>query len=72
MKTFLIVAVFLLILWQLGASLYYLMNDKGETNRTAKALTRRVALSVGLILFLVLAHYMGWIQFHGVGRNPVP
>lgn len=72
MKTFLIVAVFLLILWQLGASLYYLMNDKGETNRTAKALTRRVALSVGLILFLVLSHYMGWIQFHGVGRNPVP
>ena len=70
MKTFLIVAVFLLILWQLGASLYYLMNDKGETNRTAKALTRRVALSIGLILFLVLANYMGWIEFHGVGRAP--
>lgn len=70
MKTFLIVAVFLLILWQLGASLYHMMNDKGQSDKTAKALTRRVALSVGLILCIVAAHYLGLLEFHGVGRAP--
>lgn len=70
MKTFLIVAVFLLILWQLGASLYHMMNDKGQSDKTAKALTRRVALSVGLILCIILAHYLGYLDFHGVGRAP--
>lgn len=70
MKTLIIVAVFLTILWQLGAGLYYLMNDKGESNRTAKALTRRIAISFGLILAIVIAHKMGYPIFHGVGRNP--
>ena len=31
-------------------------------------LTRRIALSVGLILFVVLAIYLGWIKPHGL--NP--
>ena len=70
MKTLVIVAIFLLILWQLGAGLYYLMVDKGETNRTAKALTRRIALSFGLIILVVVANQLGWIDFHGVGRAP--
>ena len=42
--------------------------DKGESKRTVNALTRRIALSVGLILLVVLAIKMGWIQPHGV--NP--
>jgi hypothetical protein len=29
------------------------------------ALTRRIALSIALILLVVLANYMGWIKFHG-------
>ena len=36
----------------------------------ATQLTKRIALSVGLILFVVLAIYMGWITPHGVGRAP--
>lgn len=70
MKTLVIVAVFLLILWQLGAALYYMMTDKGNTDRAAKALTRRIALSVGLIVMVIAAHQLGWIDFHGVGRAP--
>ena len=70
LKTLLIVGVLILILWNLGAGLYYMLVDKGSTKRTVNSLTRRIALSVGLILFVVLAIYMGWIEPHGIGRNP--
>ena len=67
LETLLIIAFLIVILWNLGAGLYYMMVDKGTTNRTVKALTRRIALSVALILFVALAIYMGWITPHGVG-----
>ena len=70
MKTLLIIGVLLLILWNLGAGLYYMMVDKGESKRTVNALTRRIALSVALILGVVIAAKMGWIEFHGMGRHP--
>ena len=61
-----------LILWNLGAGLYYMLVDKGQSKRTVNALTKRIALSVALIGLVVLANYMGWIEFHGVGSNPNP
>ena len=70
LKTLLIVGVLILILWNLGAGLYYMLVDKGQTKRTVNSLTRRVALSMGLILFVALAIYMGWITPHGIGRAP--
>ena len=70
LKTLVIVGVLILILWNLGAGLYYMLVDKGTTKRTVNSLTKRIALSVALILFVVLAIYMGWIEPHGVGRNP--
>ena len=70
MKTLLIIAVLILILWNLGAGLYYMMVDKGESKRTVNALTRRIALSVALIIGVIIAAKRGWIEFHGVGRNP--
>ena len=71
LKTLLIVAFLIVILWNLGAGLYYMLVDKGETKRTVNALTKRIALSVALFLLLVLSIYMGWIEPHGVGRSPV-
>jgi len=70
LKTLLIVAFLIVILWNLGAGLYYMLVDKGTTKRTVNALTRRIALSVALILFVALAIYMGWITPHGIGRAP--
>lgn len=70
LKTLLIVGVLILILWNLGAGLYYMLVDKGQTKRTVNSLTKRIALSVGLILFVVLAIKMGWITPHGIGSNP--
>lgn len=69
-KTLLIVSFLIVIIWNLGAGLYYMMVDKGQTKRTVNALTKRIALSVVLILLVILAIAMGWIQPHGVGRNP--
>jgi succinate dehydrogenase/fumarate reductase cytochrome b subunit len=70
LKTLLIVGFLILIVWNLGSGLYYMMTDKGQTDRTVKALTKRIALSIALILGVVFAAWMGWIEFHGIGRNP--
>ena len=47
-----------------------MLADKGQTKRTVNSLTKRIALSVALILFVVLAIHQGWITPHGVGRSP--
>ena len=70
LKTLVIVGVLILILWNLGAGLYYMLVDKGQTKRTVNSLTKRIGLSVALILFVVVAIKMGWITPHGVGSNP--
>ena len=70
MKTLVIVAFLGLIVYNLGAGLYYMLVDVGTTKRTVNALTRRVALSIALIIGIVIAAKMGWIEFHGVGRSP--
>lgn len=63
-----IVAFLIVILYNLGAGLYYMMVDKGTTNRAVKALTRRIALSVGLIALVIFAIWMGWITPHDLSR----
>lgn len=68
LKTLLIVAFLIVILWNLGAGLYYLLTDRGETKRTVNALTWRIGLSVALIAVVILGIYTGWIKPHGLGR----
>jgi succinate dehydrogenase/fumarate reductase cytochrome b subunit len=64
----LIVAAFGAVLYNLGAALFYMMTDKGQSKRTVNALTWRIGLSVGLILLIVLGILTGVIEPHGVGR----
>ena len=66
MQTLIIIAFLVLILWHLGASLYYMMVDKGRTNRTVKSLTWRIGLSVALILLVTLGIFTGVIEPHGI------
>ena len=70
LKILLVVAFLPVILWNLGAGLYYMLVDKGQSKPTANALTRRIALSIALILMVVVSIWMGWITPHGVGSNP--
>lgn len=63
-----VIVVFLVaILWNLGAGLYYMMTDKGGSDRTVKALTRRIGLSVLLIVLIGIGIATGIIQPHGIG-----
>jgi len=62
----LIIGFLVFILWNLGAGLYYMMVDKGTTDRTVKSLTWRIGLSVTLILLVILGIYTGVIKPHGI------
>ena len=59
-----IVIVMLIILGALFSSLVFLVRDKGKKDRTVKALTWRIALSLGLFFFLFLAFKFHWIAPH--------
>ncbi|MFT3805784.1 twin transmembrane helix small protein [Arenimonas sp.] len=61
-----IIAFLIVILWNLGAGLYYMMVDKGTTNRTVKSLSWRIGISVALILLVALGIYTGVIKPHGI------
>ena len=63
-----LVIIFLLaIVYSLGAGLYYMMSDKGTTDRTVRALTWRIGLSVALIVIIILMIWTGVLKPHGVG-----
>jgi hypothetical protein len=55
-----------LIVLSLAAGMYSMINDRGNTNRTVKMLTIRIALSIATFIFIFISFYMGWIQPHGV------
>ncbi|MBT9612059.1 MAG: twin transmembrane helix small protein [Burkholderiales bacterium] len=56
-----IIVFLLLIVGSLASALYYLVKDKGSSDRTVKALTVRVTLSVTLFLLLLAGFYFGII-----------
>jgi len=61
-----VIAFIITILLSLGSAMFYLIRDKGKSDRTVKALTVRVALSVTLFLLLMLGHYFGIIPKSGL------
>jgi hypothetical protein len=62
-----VVAVaFVLIIGSLASALFFLMRDKGRSNRTVQALAMRVGLSITLFLLVLLSYKMGWIQPTGI------
>ena len=62
----LIVVAFAAVLYNLGAALFYMMTDKGQTANMARALTWRIGLSFGLILLVMVGIITGVIEPHGV------
>jgi len=56
-----VILFIVVILGSLGSALYYMVKDRGTTERTAKALTIRVALSLTLFLLLMLGFHFGLI-----------
>ena len=62
----LVAIAFIMIIGSLGSALFFLMRDKGKSNRTVHALALRVGLSITLFLLMLGAHYMGWIEPTGI------
>ena len=56
-----IIAFLILIVGSLGSALYYLVRDKGASDRTVKALTVRISLSIALFVLLMAGYYFGFI-----------
>ena len=60
MKAIVIIAL-IAIVTALFTALVFLYRDRGRGNRVVTALAVRVLLSMGLIAFLVVSWWMGWI-----------
>ena len=66
MQKLIIIAFLVVILYNLGAGLYYMMVDKGEKDRMVRSLTWRIGLSVTLIVLVMLGIWTGVIKPHGL------
>jgi len=62
----LVLATLAAILVSLATGMLFLIKDKGRTERTAKALTVRIGLSVVLFGLLMLGILTGYIKPHGI------
>jgi uncharacterized protein YacL len=69
MVRIIIIAVFLVILVSLGTALFHLISNKEQSDKTVKALSIRIGLSLLLFIFLFIAMATGLIKPHGIGAN---
>ena len=54
------------ILGSLASALYYLIKDKGQSDRAVKMLTVRVGLSLALFILLMAGYYFGIVPQSGL------
>ncbi len=65
----LVIAILAGIILSLGSALFHLSRAQGDPKKMLRALTLRVALSVGLFVLLFVFWQMGLIKPHGL-RTP--
>ncbi len=66
MLKIIVLVLVVLILFSLGSGLYFLIKDRGTSERTVKALTWRVGLSVALFALIMACYYLGIIPPQGL------
>lgn len=64
-----VITALIIIFGALISSLIFLIRDKGKTDRTVKALTWRISLSLSLFVFLFFAFKLHWIQPHDLSTE---
>lgn len=69
-----LIAVFLLIIVSLGSALFYLVkhNPDVSSEKTVKALTFRIGLSILLFIFVFILVATGIFKPHGIGSKIHP
>ena len=67
-----IIGLGLIVLFCLFRALYFMVTSKDQKqgDGVANFLMLRVTFSAILIAFLVVANYVGWIEFHGPYQDP--
>lgn len=63
-----VLSLFGIILISLGSALFYLLKDHERSNRSVKALTWRIGLSLAAFIILMVSYKLGFIQPHA----PIP
>jgi len=61
-----VVALLLFVLFSLGSALFYMIRDKGKSDKMLKALTWRIGLSVFIFILLLIGKATGLITPHGL------
>ncbi|MDQ7091919.1 MAG: twin transmembrane helix small protein [Methylococcales bacterium] len=67
----LIIIAFLLIIASLGTAFFYMVKNNGQepSEKTAKALTVRIGLSLTLFILIFIAYATGLIKPEGIGAR---
>jgi len=66
-----VIIAFLLIIISLGSALFHLVKyrNQEQSEKTVKALTFRITLSILLFIFIFIAFATGMIKPHGLGAQ---
>jgi hypothetical protein len=64
MPKIIVLLILLLIIGSLGSAMIYMLRG-GNPHATARALTYRIGLSVGLFILLMVFFKLGWVTPHG-------
>ncbi len=56
-----IVILFLLIIGSLASALFHLLTSKETNDKTVRALTYRIGLSVFAFIIIIISKYFGWV-----------
>lgn len=63
---YVVIVAFVLIIASLGSALFFMMKDRGRSDRTVYALAMRVGFSITLFVFILIAYKLGWIHPTGI------
>ena len=61
-----IISLLLIILISLGTALFSMVKNQPDSNRTVKALTVRITLSIALLILIMVGYSMGLIAPHNL------
>ncbi len=61
-----VILLLIIIIVALSSGMFFLVHDKGQSDRTVKSLTVRIVLSIILFLLLFIGFATGLIQPHGI------